>query len=254
MGDQTREELEQHLVDTLEFMQAANERFDAGRVQWAKQLAVHIRLLVHHTKNSHALLEQLDVRTRWGWLDAASDINPRNLAATPGPVAMSIEQPAEGQPLIVNYQPDLGSVPSGPGRRLRRFPGWWQRPIVRDLYKNEFTREEIVLAVANKDGGAHVDRRLPARLDNLKNGASLGHLASLDSDGNMQFGVHANLVETDTPVPALDSELGIDLVRQSPIPALIRQFSYEVIETVRERAPEIFARVPLDGEPEPATE
>jgi hypothetical protein len=50
------------------------------------------------------------------------------------------------------------------GHEIRkRFPHWWNDEIVRDKQGNSFSRRDLVLHVADTDGGAHVDPALEAR-------------------------------------------------------------------------------------------
>jgi hypothetical protein len=38
------------------------------------------------------------------------------------------------------------------------FDEWWSRPVLLDVNNAEFSRKDLVLALTNKDGGAHIDR------------------------------------------------------------------------------------------------
>lgn len=229
-------------MDSIEFIIDANDKFDDGRLNYSKQLAHQIRNLVHDAPRSHALLEQLGYRMRWKWTDESEPIAPGSWSATAGPVMTEIESFGPGKPAVATYRAYLGQ---GPGAHLREpqdFLTWWKRPIVQDLHKETFSRSEIVLAVANKDGGSHVDPILPARLDELKNGGSLGQTFSHDSEGNFGLGIIGNSASTDKPIPSFDSAAGIELVRSSPIPALVRQFSFELLTTVVTHMPHIYER------------
>ena len=42
--------------------------------------------------------------------------------------------------------------------RYVAFEEWWTRPVLLDSNGAEFSRKSLVLALANKDGGAHIDR------------------------------------------------------------------------------------------------
>jgi hypothetical protein len=48
----------------------------------------------------------------------------------------------------------LDNVPWG--ERWLQFPHWWNEVIFVDGARAELTRRDLVLAVANQDGGAHV--------------------------------------------------------------------------------------------------
>jgi hypothetical protein len=51
---------------------------------------------------------------------------------------------------------------------------WWERPILTDRRGIPFSRRDLVLAVANKDGGAHIDADLGERYRGLSRENSLG--------------------------------------------------------------------------------
>lgn len=243
MPKQTRAELEQHLVDSIEFMVDANEKFDAGRLNYAKQLAVQIRLLVLHAGSAHALLEQLGYLTRWGWVDVANDIHPLNLAAEVGPVSYRMNSAGTDGGMSIEYAPVLDDLSMDVARRHSRFDTWWNRPVVKDYYRREFSRADIVLAVTHKDGGAHVDPKLPARLDALKNHGSFGFFTSSNPDGSSSLRMLIAVGDEPSPLRDWDSgDRNVSLARTSPIPALIRHFSYEILETVRQREPQIYER------------
>jgi len=44
--------------------------------------------------------------------------------------------------------------------RFVTFPQWWNKTVIFDSRKNSFNRRELVLALSNTDGGAHVDPEL----------------------------------------------------------------------------------------------
>lgn len=54
------------------------------------------------------------------------------------------------------------------------FADWWNAPASRDLKGRVLSRAEIVLAVANKDGGAHVDPELDEPYAELSRSNALG--------------------------------------------------------------------------------
>lgn len=54
------------------------------------------------------------------------------------------------------------------------FKNWWEEIVVKDRNGEVFTRKDLVLAVANKEGGAHVDPQLDEAFAELTRFNSLG--------------------------------------------------------------------------------
>lgn len=63
------------------------------------------------------------------------------------------------------------------------FDEYWNRVIFVDQKKNTFTRKEIILAVANQDGGAHVAPEIDEKYKQLAKENSLG--LEVSSDGKI---------------------------------------------------------------------
>jgi hypothetical protein len=54
------------------------------------------------------------------------------------------------------------------------FEDWWRRPILTDQPGNRFSRADLVLSVADQDGGAHIDMALNEKYRQLSRDNSLG--------------------------------------------------------------------------------
>lgn len=78
--------------------------------------------------------------------------------------------------------------------------------MFKDKAGNTFSRRDIVLAVANQDGGAHVDPELDE------------DYAALSKDNTL--GWHFSVGGTETEFP------------DNPVPASIRQIAHEVLVTL----------------------
>jgi len=64
----------------------------------------------------------------------------------------------------IRWQP-LHEIPSPHTNSivLKKFDDWWMNQIIISYNKSyEYTRKDIVTLLCNKDGGAHVDKALPA--------------------------------------------------------------------------------------------
>lgn len=164
-------ELEGHLSDQLGFLKASADAYDEGFDAEAKRLAVSVRVLLHDTDKSHSLLGQLD---RLGQAFVSTNIphDHRNVSTHAGLVMIA----AKGK--SSKYAAHLDG---GPYRRRLAFADWWNETVVVDDRKEPMTRRDVVLALANQDGGAHVDPKLNETYAHLTRENSLGWTYS---DGN----------------------------------------------------------------------
>lgn len=161
---QSTEELEAHLRDHLEFLRASAEGYDAGFDAEAKRLAVSVRVLAHDTDKSHSLLGQLG-RLNQPFLSTSIVHDPRNVSTHAGLVMIA----ANGHDS--KYIPHLDG---GPCRRTISFAHWWGETVFVDDHTQALSRRDVVLALANQDGGAHVDPKLNETYARLARDNSLG--------------------------------------------------------------------------------
>lgn len=178
MGEQmSGVNLQRHIAEQLELLQVTGATYDAGNVVTYKQLAVIVRVLVHDTPKSNSLLGQLGTKESLDWLSAGG-VNPKNLVSTNALTWMRVNV-GEGS-ATMSYEPYDEQRCLELGRRVT-FDEWWNGPVIKDAQGNEFTRREITLAVANKDGGAHVDT-LPERVRALAEDGTLGWSFGTDDE------------------------------------------------------------------------
>jgi hypothetical protein len=204
---QSREELEQQLTDQLAFLKNSAALYDAGHPQEAKRLAVAIRVLLHESRTSRSLLGQLTLQGI-AFCDTADEHNPRNLLTHHGLVAIHVTNQG------ARYEAMFDGSPRGAGTPVS-FNRWWNKVVVVDSGRNALTRRDLVLAVANQDGGAHVDPELSAVYARLSRYNSLG----------WAFTGPGGTVPLDNPVPAS-----------------IRQMTHELTKTLESREPLAVAR------------
>ena len=107
-----------------------------------------------------------------GLLDSALNVNPKNLMSHHGLVGLKIGN-SEG-----SYFAPLGErMPDSPNKYVF-FPNWWNKVVIVDSKKSQFSRRELILALANKDGGGHVDAMLDDKYANLSRNNSIGWIFS----------------------------------------------------------------------------
>jgi hypothetical protein len=199
---QNRQELENHLKNQLRFIQTSAEAFDRGDIAEAARLATTIRVLVHDTNTSHSLLGQLGLKDQLRFVDTAIEPRAGNVASTNGLGIMWLT--ASGQ---AGFRAPLNDLP--PSRNQNRtspFDEWWNVPVIIDSTRTAFSRKDLVLAMAHKEGGAHVDAEINAAYEALSRSGSLGWIIT-DATGDRRL-------------------------LESPVPASVRQVAYEISETL----------------------
>jgi len=112
------------------------------------------------------------------------------------------------------HVPNLDSVMQDLDERpMVPFGEWWNSTVIWDTQHRTFTRGDIVLVAADKDGGGHVDRLLPEAYSELVAENSLGRIGAVGGE----------------PAP-LDS----------PVPACVRHIAHEVLVSLAVAAPFAF--------------
>lgn len=169
----SRNELIEQLNKQIDFLERSCESYDKKYEDEACRIAVTIRVLVHDTKNSTSVLQHLKIKHQIDFWDSANPINPYNLISSPALVYLQLKN--ENGIMKSTYEPNLDNGPSGLSSGWQGFQHWWPRQIVlKDNKKKEFTRKDLVLNLANKDGGAHVDDTLNSDFANLLKFNSVG--------------------------------------------------------------------------------
>ncbi|WFC42562.1 hypothetical protein [Pseudoxanthomonas sp. SE1] len=197
----SRSELQAALSEQIELLSEYSAAFDQGKTSMAKPMSTSLRVLLHETKRQRSLLEQLQLRSGLRYIDTAGPISASNLAP---------------QSLLVSMRFDTGDVSFVPrcisgfvpeaGFKKTVFSDWWGHPVVRIPKVKDFSRRDLVLSVADTDGGAHVDAGLESEYFSLSRANALGWVFSINGGDP-------------TPMP-------------NPVPACMRQIAHEVIETL----------------------
>ena len=200
---QSSAELLDNLRIQYEFLIASIASWKSGFEGEALRLSATLRVLLQDSKKSKSLLAQLG-KTGEYFLDTNPPIKPNNLAShqglvvmkvtgsgTGGAVTMSLSgKKAQGEPSGSDTgAPDVTWVPRHEMENPEFQPAWvsldnwWfgiviQEPGVPTRRKLSLTRKQLVLSVANKDGGTHVDPQLSGAYAEITRRNSLGIMAS----------------------------------------------------------------------------
>ena len=103
------------------------------------------------------------------FLSSAQSIRPDNLISEFSLAMMQLG--VSGARLI----PKLDQGPPG-NEKWVDFHTWWNEPVIRDDHGHLFSRRDIVLVVANQDGGGHVDPEIDEAYHRLANENSIGFI------------------------------------------------------------------------------
>jgi hypothetical protein len=166
----TYAELFDALRKQVRFFRTSAAAFDAGDTAEAARSAVAIRVLVHDAGRSFSVLRQLGVKDRLRFVDTATPLRPGNAASTNGLVVMTMSN--QGGDVFVPPLDNLSDARQGKPRLS--FPDWWEAVVIIDILGSRFSRKDLVLALANSDGGAHVDPQLTEAYAALSRSGSLG--------------------------------------------------------------------------------
>jgi hypothetical protein len=168
---QSEVELNQALNEQLHLLQLDCASYDSGIEIAAKSMAAKMRILLHDGKNprSRSLLRQTS-KHQTLFLDTAFRNDPGNLLTYSGLLRVSLRSNG------AKYEPHLGHMPHAP--QMVAFDQWWNSTVFEDSRKNLFTRRDLVMTLADQDGGAHVDPSLDQKYHELTRQNSLGWQSS----------------------------------------------------------------------------
>jgi hypothetical protein len=166
---QSPDELREHLAEQLRFLKTSADGYDQGVVAEAKRMAVAIRILVHDSpkSKSRSLLGQLNEKQRL-FLDTSYPETPGNITHYGG-LIQQVCAPGVTKHMPLLDDEHLPAIPMPVP-----FDRWWNSPIFRIAGGIPLTRSDLVLAMADQDGGAHVDARLKAAYAELSRGDGIG--------------------------------------------------------------------------------
>lgn len=245
-----RDQLLEQLADQRSFIRASCDAFDNGNWAEAKRLAVSGRILLQETHTSHSLLGQLGVLDSMEFFHFAGEFDPeqeRGVGNRLAPLCFTtqgwgaemmtdgsapLDMPAELTELGTVHVPRPGPSrdPVAPLRKQVRFMSrhgrkrvrgaeWtlvrpWKNAAIAGTTNGEyFSRWDLVTWVANKDGGAHVDPRLPLKYveyrDQISHGVVVvGPNGARGRSGNpVPFAIRTIASELDVSLDRLDLSL-----------------------------------------------
>jgi hypothetical protein len=221
---QTFDELTQHLAEQKKFLQKSCAAYDAGDVAEAKRIAHSIRVLLHDTTSSTSLLKHLGMKGRKFYN-----------SCMPVAIRSDVQQPIAY--LIGSDILQGRFVPFYDANKAQStyidFDSWWSMTVLSNHDQSiTLSRKELILAMANKDGGSHIDSSLDEKYAAFSRLNSMGHLVAY----NIPLSPEGGLPKT------------LEGVKFEAVPlaefATVRQIGHEVLETL---AAQIEIKIPNDS-------
>jgi hypothetical protein len=148
-----RAELERFARDELQALTDLGQTFDGDSEKRyaARDLAKHLRVLLHQTTRSHALLAQLGELDTLKFRDTVPHPQPGEI-----PLALYglIVAGTDFETASYDARCTVGADRDNPDLP---FTDWWNAIALTDAQGNTWSRKTIVTILANEEGGAHVD-------------------------------------------------------------------------------------------------
>lgn len=138
-----------HFQEQRSFMKRSMHSYDSGFEDEAQRIATIIRILLHDTKNQTSLLNHMNIKNKVQFLSTAEGYIPANKLSYEG----LLETSSNG------YYIPMNSASATFKGIMHQFDDWWNQIILDDKV-NLFSRKDLILEVADTDGGAHVDHKL----------------------------------------------------------------------------------------------
>jgi len=144
----TTDDLRDQLRRQLIFLRNSSEAYDRGDREEAVRVAVILRVFFHQTTQSTSLMRLLGIEDSVRLLTTIDD------AYKFDPITGRSESVIA---MWVTFNPDY-TLPLGRATRRNIVPliDWWNQSVI-CLEGEPVTRRQVILAAANKDGGAHID-------------------------------------------------------------------------------------------------
>jgi hypothetical protein len=178
----TQEDFRQQLKEQLIFLQTSVDIYDNGSEIEVKRMAATLRILLHDTSRSTSLLSSLN-RKDIPFVDTASEDITNVITSYCG---LAFKILGAGKP---RYIAPLDEAPV----KFRDFETWWNGVVLKDMDGHQLSRRDVILTMANQDGGSHVDPMIDQPYQRIKTGESVGHMWS---DGNKWINMHGAEIAT----------------------------------------------------------
>ncbi len=161
--------LEDRYEEFVELVNSLCKAYDSqGNDAIALSISTAIRVLVHDTNKSTSLLKHLDKKDQ-KYLSTTSPKNKREevYLALVRRINSGVKDGVGGEAKYWPLCDERYFSVENEGNYIN-FNDWWSEEKIFKSSKYCLTRKEIVLSVANKDGGAHFDTKVQEKYDNFR--------------------------------------------------------------------------------------
>lgn len=168
------EELKEALKLQLKKLHDYCVMYDNGRHEYAAEIALKIRVLLHSTRNSKSLYDMLIERNLLNKTPLFADFRCLNMIDPHEEKFVEqfssfmisynvtiVDDPKEQKPMTPTFRCENKYV-------LWSFDDWWKKLVVCQWHDQKLTRRDVVRILSDQDGGAHVDENIDDRLYALK--------------------------------------------------------------------------------------
>jgi hypothetical protein len=227
---QNEAELETQFREQAILLASSCKAFDQGTHEEYKRMSGHLRILLHDSARQTSLLTLLQYKNI-PFFDTARDIDPANLLPQS---TLTMIKVVVGGPSAYEAPLDMPRPRIVPNRQLS-FDSWWNK-IVFKFQTYTLSRRDLVLIVAEKDGGVHVDVDLTTPY------YALSRLNALRWTSN------ANGIDMFIPIDGKNSPpppVGYASLGEiiGPVSASMRQISHETLKSMGVKFPQLLAGV-----------
>jgi hypothetical protein len=166
-----------HLAEQLDLLRSPMRDYDGGMEHAAKAIADRIRLFVKTQGRTTSLLQHLGIQDQLRWVDRGPPDPPPDAIVIAFGVCV-VETRFDTR--RTRYEPAMGQLAPDRIHPPVSFTDWWERTILTDQLGNTFSRADLVLSVAEQDGGTHIDEVVNEKYRQLTRENSLGLQQSRD--------------------------------------------------------------------------
>jgi hypothetical protein len=154
--EKTAEELYEALNRQILNLRRSISAYDEGATEEAERMAASIFIMLHEGSKNRALLLSLGLRKTMVFPDSSFILLPSHpggevMQAPPLCVIQMVENSVQYAPLCIMDTPEE-PLPV----KWVSFERWWEQGIYTTARDRELSRKNVVFAMRNHDGGAHV--------------------------------------------------------------------------------------------------
>ncbi|UDM70701.1 hypothetical protein [Vagococcus fluvialis] len=178
--NKNQNDFEQEFQMNLQSLQLSCDNYDNGKEFAVIEMATRLRVLLNDKGRNISLFQHLGLKNI-NFVNTAFEIDEDNILDDSCLVYISPDENFE----FMKYYPFLDRAE----KNLIPFEEWWNQTVYRDSEKR-FTRADIILHIADKEGGAHSDEKISDNYYNFSrrgNGATTFYSINGNQSGESKY-------------------------------------------------------------------